>query len=61
MGAHRASLTLISAQVIADKSKMDASSWKLSLPAMDGFGEYEVSVQLHKKVKVALPLKLVEA
>jgi len=28
---------------------------------MDGFGDYTVTVQLHKQVKVELPLKLVEA
>jgi large subunit ribosomal protein L9 len=37
------------------------SSVKVKLPAMDGFGEYAVNVELHKKIKVDITLKLVEA
>jgi ribosomal protein L9 len=37
------------------------SKAKVKLPAMDGFGEYTVNVELHKKVNIDIALKLVEA
>jgi large subunit ribosomal protein L9 len=37
------------------------SKAKVKLPAMDGFGEYSVNVELHKKVTIDIALKLVEA
>mmetsp|Transcript_18013 Transcript_18013/g.55413 ORF Transcript_18013/g.55413 Transcript_18013/m.55413 type:complete len:195 (-) Transcript_18013:72-656(-) len=48
-------------QVLAEKSKADLGAAKLTLPAIDGFGDYTVRVQLHKDLKIDLPVRLVEA
>ena len=50
----------VSAQDVQQVLGLDSSA-KVTLPKMDGFGDYTVTVQLHKQVKVELPLKLVEA
>merc|ERR1711924_383428 len=50
----------VSAQDVQQVLGLD-SSVKVTLPKMDGFGDYTVTVTLHKQVKVELPLKLVEA
>ena len=50
----------VSAQDVQQVLGLD-SSVKVTLPKMDGFGDYTVTVPLHKQVKVELPLKLVEA
>ena len=43
------------------RGQLAAKANNITLPKMDGFGDYTVTVQLHKQVKVELPLKLVEA
>ena len=48
----------VSAQDVQQVLGLDSSA-KVTLPKMDGFGDYTVTVQLHKQVKVELPLKLV--
>ena len=50
----------MSAQDVQQVLGLDSSA-KVTLPKMDGFGDYTVTVTLHKQVKVELPLKLVEA
>ena len=50
----------VSAQDVQQVLGLDSSA-KVTLPKMDGFGDYTVTVTLHKQVKVELPLKLVEA
>ena len=50
----------VSAQDVQQVLGLDSSA-KVTLPKMDGFGDYVVTVTLHKQVKVELPLKLVEA